>query len=141
MTDKQIEKAWDTFLKVADEYGYKYNHHNDSTMGTGTTCWKDDPFIPIIKLDIRSELKIRSKLIDPASMTIFVRDRNGNTILGGEFCAVHTLKDCKGFSKKLKEMSRYVFDKYSKYSRENRLDFVFNGLKMERVDWNDKEAA
>lgn len=63
-------------------------------------------------------------------------DRNGNDILHGPTCAVYILDDCKDFESKLEKMCTYVFDKYSKYSRENRLDFKFNNLKEERIEWH-----
>ena len=137
MTTKQIDKLWNRFHKIAEGYGYDCYPHNDRNMGIGTTCCQSDRFVPIINLSIQPELKYKHKkeVAIPMSMTLFVKDRNGNTVIDGPYCAVYSLNDCPDFNEKFEDMCTYVFDKYSAYSRENRLDFAFNELTEERKEW------
>ena len=128
--NKKLSKAWKYVEKFAKERGYECWSHNSVSQGAGATIYKDeDRFIPIMSLNIWWG----------EGVSIHVEDRNGNAILDGECCAVHILNSCKDFEDRLEKMCAYVFDKYSKYSRENRLDYVFNNLKEERIEWHKIE--
>ena len=125
MTNKQLNTYWDKVIVMAEKYGYSCVNHNDVTMGTGSVFYNhNDSFTPIINLVISRELN-RMNPIVPASILLLVEDRNGTNILNGPNCAVNVLKDCEDFDKRLEEMCKYVFDKYSHYSKKNRLDFIF----------------
>ena len=139
MTYKVLQIYWDYVSSIADDYGYDCWHHNNVSQGIGTIMSKEDRFVPIINLGITPELVIDGKVVIPAEISFIVEDRNGNSILSGETCAVHRLKDCEDFEVRLEAMCKYVFDKYSQYSRENRFDFVFNEYEKERIEWNKRE--
>ncbi len=129
MTSKQINGYWDRISKIAEKYGYSEYAFNDINLGTGSDFYKDgDIFAPLIKYIIWNK----------ESVSIHIQDRNGNDIMHGPTCAVHTLNDCKDFKERFEMICSYVFEKYSKYSKQNRLDFVFNEIKQERIDWNQK---
>ena len=137
MKNKTLEKHWRYVADVANQYGYECWNHNDSLQGIGATIYKEDKFVPIINLNIEPELIIDKRVVITAKMFFLIQDRNGNDILTGKTCAVHSLEDCEDFEIRLKEMCKYVFNKYSQYSRENRLDFAFNEYKEERMEWNN----
>ena len=137
MTNKQLKKYWDIFDMTAIAYGYKCNNHDDLYMGIGSMCYKADKFAPLIHLRIEKGYKVGKEVIIPTSMNILVEDRNGNNILDGNVCGVYRLEDCDDFENKFTDMCKYVFDKYVVYSKDNRLDFVFNGYKEERIKWNN----
>ncbi len=127
MTEEKLINAWEYVEDVAEKYGYSCWSHNDVSLGAGATIYKDDDiFTPIICLHIWWD----------EGISIHVKDRNGNSILDGPTCAIHILDDCEDFEEKLKKMCTYVFEKYSKYARTNRLDFRFNNLEEERVEWH-----
>lgn len=141
MNNKQLNKYWDRFLDIAESYGYSCINHNDHAMGTGSILFKSDKFVPIIQLCIWQELKTKGKVVEDGSISIHVEDRNGNSVLDGPTCAIHCLKDCPDLEEKFEKMCSYVFEKYSKYSKQNRLDFVFNELPEERIEWDQDQTA
>jgi len=126
---EKITKCWNSIGKIGKKYGYNELVHNGFSLSHGSTFYKadKDKFAPIITFNIWGN-----------EVSIHVQDRNGNTILTGETVAIHILKNCKDFEKKFNQMCGYVFDKYSKYSKQNRLDFAFNELQEERILWNEK---
>ena len=128
MDEKKLINAWEYVDKVAVTRGFCCIDHNDADQGAGATIFTNtnDTFVPIFHLNIWWR----------EGLSIHVMDRNGNDILHGPTCAVHILDDCKDFESRLEKMCTYVFDKYSKYSRENRLDFKFNNFKEERIEWH-----
>ena len=128
MNEKKLIKAWKYVDKYAKEKGFGYWDHNNEYQRAGATITtiSNDKFVPIFNLNIWWG----------QGLSIHVEDRNGNDILDGPTCAVHILNDCKDFEKKLEKMCDYVFGKYSQYSRENRLDFRFNNLTQERIEWH-----
>lgn len=141
MTNREIDKNWDACIDMATEYGYEGYSYNETNLGIGSTFFKTDRFVPIINLCVYPEVKKGKDVLVPASMSIHVKDRNGNDILTGVCCAVHTLEDCEDFKNRFADMCRYVFDKYSQYSKTNRLDFVYNELSEERINWNEEKGA
>lgn len=90
----------------------------------------DDKFIPYFELCCWRY---------PESYNINVNDRNGNFIIIGETVARYSIgidsndviTDDQLYDK-FEEMLSDVFKKYSKYSKDNRLDFSFKNLEEDR---------
>lgn len=132
--EKSLLQIWDKFDDLMVERGYGILTHNDVSLGRGTVAYKDDKFSPLF------ELKIWGGEIAENFVSIFVTDRNGNTILGGETVAIYSLNDVGDFEKNLSlfaKMFEDVYEKYSVYSKSNRLDFAFNEMKLERKIYVD----
>ena len=70
-------------------------------------------------------------------ISLFVQDRNGNSIITGETAAIYDIKSVhsEDFIQRVIEMANAAFDKYAVYSKENRLDFAFNGYETERREF------
>lgn len=128
--DERTTRIWEIFNDKANEFGYTIRTYNDSIMGIGTTAFQqEDKYIPIILFKIGYK-----------EVSIMVQDRNGDAILMGDLCACYKLKDVdsEDYEQKFAEMCDYAINKWSKYSKDNRLDFVFNNLEQERIDWDNK---
>lgn len=129
----KINSIFDDFMK---EKGFSVWDHNDSALGYGAIAsHKEDKFVPIFELKMWSY---------PRTFSIHVIDRNGNSILTGETAAIYSL-DIKEDMKedtmisKFKTLVNDVYDIYGNYCRENRLDFSFNNLEMERKEYSEIE--
>lgn len=126
---------WNLFDTYAENNNYNIIVHNDHHMGRGSLAYKgDDSFKPIITLHLFGIPGINY------DFGIIVSDRNGNSILTGETCAVYTLNapaesEYNELEERFGKILDYVFKKYEPYSKENRLDYVFNGLELERVNF------
>lgn len=116
--------------------GYSVNIYEENevnSMGYGGWATKDDKYAIFFKL---------VEFSYPRSFSIHAEDRNGNSILHGETVAIYSVSGKDNLSNE-ELLSRFkmalndVYDKYKVYSKENRLDFVFNELKMERKDYTD----
>jgi hypothetical protein len=128
LNEKNEIKLWDRFDEIAKEFGYEISTHNNSTQGRGTYSFKSDKFVPMINIHLWHD-----------SISIFIEDRNGNSILHGETCEICNLKyqedSFEEITIRFEKMCNYVFNKYKVFSKDNRLDFIFNEMKMERVNF------
>lgn len=128
-----IEEIFWVFMR---EKGYKVTiNEGDSIkyLGYGGDAIKDDKFAVYFKLVSN---------IYPRSFSIFATDRNGNSILTGETVAIYSLKsddnaDIKELAKRFKILLNDIYNKYKDYSKENRLEFAYNELEMERKDYTE----
>lgn len=118
------EKNYDVRINDGDSIKY---------LGYGGNAVKDDTFAVLFKL---------VNFPYPRSFSVFVEDRNGNLVLTGETAAIYSIEaddniDNKELVNKFKILLNDVYNKYKDYSKENRLDFVYNGLEMERKDYTN----
>lgn len=129
---KQADKLSEIFMDYMSDRGFSVSHHNDKYSGNGVTAsHKEDKFVPIFKL----VNQIYSK-----SFSIFVDDRNGNTVLTGETAAIYSVNAEEDMSESeiieiFEKMLNDIYDKYGDYCKGNRLDFTFNELEMERKNY------
>lgn len=130
--EKEIEKIFYNFMK---EKGYSVLLHTEEDikyMGYGGIAVKEDKFAVFFEL---------SGNVYPRGFSVKVEDRNGNFVLTGETAALYSLSatpemDIKELTEKFKILLNDIYEKYKVYSRENRLDFVYNELKEERKDYD-----
>lgn len=131
--EKELEKIFYNFMK---EKGYSVILHSEEDikyMGYGGIAVKDDKFSVFFEL---------SGNVYPRSFSVRAEDRNGNFILTGEMAALYSLSatpdmDMKELTGKFKILLNDIYEKYKVYSKENRLDFVYNELKEERKNYDD----
>lgn len=136
---EQEEALENIFYDFMKEEGYTVYFHRDEDikyMGYGGNAVKDDKFAVFFTL---------SADIYPRHFSIFAEDRNGNFILSGERAAIYSLSatpdsDINKLKDTFKILLSDIYEKYKVYSKENRLDFVYNELETERkqYDINDK---
>lgn len=128
-----IEKVFFDFMV---EKGYRVSiNEGDSIqyLGYGGDAIKEDKFAVFFRLVSN---------IYPRSFSIFVTDRNGNSIITGETVAIYSIEsddnaDNKELVSKFKILLNDIYNKYKDYSRENRLEFSYNELEMERKDYTE----
>lgn len=132
--EDMIENIFATFMKQQGYY-VKLNQDEDiKYLGYGgLAVHKDDKFSLMFEL---------TGNLYPRCFNVSVKDRNGNFMLMGETVAIYSLSahdntNYKELSEKFKMLITDVFEKYKVYSKENRLDFVFNNLEMERKSYTD----
>lgn len=115
-------------VSIYDENDVKYTNFG------GFACKKD-------------KFSILFKLVEfpyPKSFSIHAIDRNGNFILTGETVAIYSIYGKDDLSDQ-EVLSRFkialndIYEKYKVYSKENRLDFVFNELEQEVKDYTNIE--
>lgn len=129
---KQADKLSEIFMDYMSDRNFSVSHHNDKYSGNGVTAsHKEDKFVPIFKLVNQPY---------PKSFSIFVDDRNGNTILYGDTAAIYSIRAEENMSENeiietFEKMLDDVYDKYGIYNKKNRLDFTFNELEMERKNY------
>lgn len=132
--EDMIENIFATFM---EQQGYYVSLNQDESVKYlgygGLAVHKDDKFSLMFQLNGN---------LYPRSFSISVKDRNGNFVLMGETVAIYSLSaddntNYKELSEKFKILLNDVFEKYKIYSKENRLDFVFNNLEMERKSYTD----
>lgn len=128
---------WDRFDEVMRGKGYKVSSHNNATMGMVSLAFTENKFKPIFNFRnwFRSEESLHSGFV-----SIFVIDRNGNSILTGDAAAIYSLDIKKGdkdedVKQRFEKMLENAINKYGSYCRENRLDFVYNEMVTERVNY------
>ena len=154
MKNYEIKKLWDKFNDIARKYGYDVITYDNNMQGKGTTTYQKDPYVPMICLSITNEIKREGEIVIFSSLDIFVKDRNGASVLDGDWCAVYRLPEgenkcnpitlsfkevhTKDFEKKFLEMCEYAFVKWSGYSKINRLDFKYNNFEIERINLSKK---
>lgn len=136
-TNNYVELAIEIFNKFnnhAEEYGYE-NIVDIDTEFEASIAYKKDKFVPTIRLRVfYSKTRIK---YDKSFISILVEDRNGNTMLncneivGNYRVDIITEEDINILASRCINMLEYVFKKYSVFSRENRLDAVFNNIKQE----------
>lgn len=132
----QINLIEDYFYGFMKEKGYSVNIYEEDDLkylGYGGWATKEDKFAIFFKL---------VEFPYPKSFSIHAEDRNGNNILHGETVAIYSISDKDNMSddellSRFKMALNDIYDKYKVYSKENRLDFVFNELEMERKDYTD----
>lgn len=133
---EQINILEKVFYEFMTDKGYSVNIYSEEDiryLGYGGIASKSDKFA------------IYFSLVEypyPKSFSIFANDRNGNFALCGDTVAIYSISGEKDLSNdELKEKFEIalndIYDKYSIYSKEKRLDFVFNELEMERKDYTD----
>ncbi len=128
-----IEEIFETFMR---EKGYRVTiNEGDSIqyLGHGGNAIKEDKFAVFFELVSN---------IYPRSFSIFVEDRNGNSIITGETSAIYSIKpddnvDIKELAIRFKILLNDIYNKYKDYSKENRLEFSYNELEMERKDYTE----
>ncbi len=132
--EDMIENIFATFMEQ-QEYYVRLNQYDDiKYLGFGGLAVnKNDKFALMFELNGN---------LSPRSFSISVKDRNGNFVLMGETVAIYSLSaddntNYKDLSEKFKILINDVFEKYKIYSKENRLDFVFNNLEIERKSFTD----
>lgn len=133
---EQEQEIEDIFYDFMTENGYSVHFHRDEDikyMGYGGMAVKEDKFAPFFSL---------SGNIYPRSFSVFVEDRNGNFILTGETAAIYSISaspesNIKELKDKFKILLNDIYNKYKVYSKENRLDFVYNELKLERKNYDN----
>lgn len=129
--ERIIEEIYYDFFKSK---GY-YTHINDDieTSGYGGYAVKEDRFAVIFELIIFPY---------PKEFMISVKDRNGSQVIYGESAANYSYSPSDEVSdeeikEKFQILLNDVYSKYKIYSRDNRLDFVYNNLKVENKDYTN----
>lgn len=137
---EQINILEKIFYEFMTDKGYSVNIYEEGDikyLGYGGIASKDDKFAICFSLVEHPY---------PKSFSIFANDRNGNFALCGDTVAIYSINCEKELTNdKLKENFKLalkdIYDKYSVYSKKNRLDFVFNELEMERKDYTDIDIS
>ena len=134
--DLSVE-LWDRFDKVMAEKGCMVSSTNDSQSGWTSKAYTDDQFVPIIKF-INWFRNV--ELLHGGFVSIFVEDRKGNSILMGDTVVIYSVDidendTDEDIKKRFEKMLDDVINKYGSYCRENRLDFVYNKMATERVNY------
>lgn len=132
-------KIKEIFKEYMKERGYEIWKSEDPEYGiTYTASKENDKYIPFIELEYGKDSKYKI-----SEYQIRVKDRDGNAGLHGESVASYYLytkyeTDEEKIISEFKKILDDVYNEYSKYSRENRLDFVFNNLEYKTFDYLDK---
>lgn len=130
---EQEKIAEDLFYNFFKNEGYFTRINDDiKNMGYGGFAVKDDKFALIFNLHSYPY---------PKSFMISAEDRNGNQVIIGETVAVYSYSpddkiNDKELQEKFKIMLNDIYSKYKNYSKENRLDFAYNELEVERKDYS-----
>lgn len=133
----QLNLIEDIFYDFMSNNGYIVSIYNDDEsiryLGHGGDATKDDKFAVIFAL---------SEQFYPRNFSIFVKDRNGNSVIDGETVATYSIELKQEIANdeltnKFKVLLNDVYKKYKVYSKENRLDFVYNELEVERRDYTN----
>jgi len=128
----------DVFYNFMKDKGYSvslYNEEDLKYMGYGGFAVADDKFAIIFKL---------SNNPYPRSFSVFAEDRNGYFAIDGETAAIYSIlidensnMDNDELKSKFEILLEDIYTKYSVYSKNNRLDFVFNEMEIERKNYED----
>lgn len=125
---------WNKFNEMMGERGFRVLVHDDDSLGRGSIAVKGDKFAPVINLHVWGGP------VNTDVISIHVQDRNGHFSLDGPTAAIYSLTDTGDSEKNLRLFTMMVEDcleKFGSYSKENRLDFVFNGLTVDRKTYNE----
>ena len=140
MYSKNFLEQEEIVEKIFDEYmsseGYSVRIHDEDDLkyfGYGGYAIKEDKFALIFNL--RGQ-------VYPRGFSISVEDRNGNLVIMGETVAIYSMSASsetpkEEVKKKFKLMLEDIYNKYKVYSKENRLDFVFNEYEVDRKNYDD----
>jgi len=131
---EQIDELEDLFYNYMKEKGYSVSINDDESvayLGYGGYASKDDKFAVIFKL---------VENIHPRSFSIFAVDRNGYFALDGETAAIYSISAGEDttmdeIKNKFNIMLNDIYEKYGFYSKDNRLDFVYNEMEIERKNY------
>lgn len=131
---EQIDELEDLFYNYMKEKGYSVSINDDESvayLGYGGYASKDDKFAVIFKL---------VENIHPRSFSLFAVDRNGYFALDGETAAIYSISvgedtTMDEIKNKFNIMLNDIYEKYGFYSKENRLDFVYNEMEIERKNY------
>lgn len=131
--EKELEKIFYEFFKSKEYYVHLYGDDEVDHMGHGGYAVKDDKFSVFFGL---------SGYLYPREFYVTAYDRNGNYILIGEDTAIYELSKVEDMpldelKSKFKILLSDIYEKYKEYSKDNRLDFVFNNLKTDRKDYTN----
>lgn len=135
---EQEQAVEELFYEYMTREGYSVRLYKDEDLkylGYGGNAIKEDKFAVIFNL--RGQ-------VYPRTFSISVEDRNGNLVIMGETAAIYSISATsettkEELSNKFKILLSDIYNKYKIYSRENRLDFVYNELEMERKNYTDIE--
>lgn len=133
---EQEEAVENIFYDFMKEKGYTVHFHKDEDikyMGYGGNAVKEDKFALFFSLHGN---------VYPREFIVCAEDRNGNFVLMGEAAAVYGVSatpdtNTKELTDKFKILLNDIYEKYKVYSKENRLDFVFNELEQDRKNYDD----
>lgn len=129
---------WDKFDEIMSERGFKLIVHNNASQGRGSVAFKDDKFAPVFGFHVWGG-PIKEDII-----SLHVEDRNGNFSLDGPTAAIYSLNNTGDFDKNLKLLTMMVDDcleAFGSYSKESRLDFVFNELTIDRKTYDESSLV
>ena len=131
--EKELEKIFYEFFKNKGYFVRLYENDEIDHMGHGGYAVKDDKFSIFFGL---------SGYLYPREFYVTAYDRNGNYVLIGESAAEYRLVDVedmnlKELKTKFKILLSDIYEKYKEYSKDNRLDFIFNNLKEDRKDYTN----
>ena len=131
----QMELVETIFYDYMTDKGYLVNINKGEEvkyLGYGGYATKDDKFAIFFKLCEQNY---------PRTFAVFAVDRNGYFAIDGETVAIYNLSisdDMTNYDieEKFKELLKDIYEKYSIYSKENRLDFVYNEYEIERKNYD-----
>lgn len=129
-------KIKEKFKEYMKERGYEIWKSETPNYGITYTASKEsDRYVPLIELQYGSNYRYKI-----SEYEISVKDRDGENGLYGEIVASYYLHseyetDEEIIMSEFNRMLDDVYTKYSKYSRENRLDSVFNNLESEDFNY------
>lgn len=127
--EKIVEDIFYDFFKSK---GYFTRINDDiKNIGYGGIAVADDKFALIFELH---------GFPYPKSFSVSAEDRNGNFVVMGETVAIYSIIPDDNISKseleeKFKTLLNDIYSKYKVYSKENRLDFVYKNMELERKEY------
>lgn len=133
-------KIKEIFKEYMKERGYEIWKSEDPEYGiTYTASKENDKYVPLIELCFDCSCEFGSEECE-----IHVKDRDGKKSLHGHLVASYRLRiryetDEEKIINEFKRMLDDVYNKYSKYSREDRLDSVFNNLEYQTFDYIERK--
>lgn len=136
LTNK-IKEIFKSYMK---EKGYEIWKSEDPESGITYTASKEsDRYVPLIELCFGREYEFKN-----VEYEIFIKDRDGKGSLHGHLVANYCLytkyePDEEKIINEFQKMLNDAYNEYSKYSRENRLDSVFNNLEYQTFDYLEKD--
>lgn len=127
-----VDRVSDIFIDFMEEKGFDVSYHNDKYLGNGATAFNSkDTFVPIFEL---------SNQLYPKMFTIFIKDRNGNSILTGNYAAIYSFNANDMTNEEIFDtfikMLDEIYNNYGIYNKNNRLDFTFKELKEDRKSYS-----
>ncbi len=125
----------DIFDEIDEEYEF-WDKTDPREEGHGFMfVGKKDKFQPII------DICLTTSLGDKGSISIFIKNRNGNDIIIGNTIAIYSMNyeyrenitkdEIKELDSRYRKMVKYSIDKWAKYNKENILGYVEKEERME----------